>query len=143
MLDTVARDLRFAWRSLRRTPVVTIVAVLSIAIGVAAATAVFSVVDAALFRPPPLDEPDRLAILLITRQEPNAPVTMQRWSWPRSRLLRARARSFERVASFSSSVLAMTDDTPEPVTAEVVSSDYLPLLRVQPIEGRTFVAEED
>ena len=80
------RDIRFAWRNLRRTPVVTAVAVLSIALGIAATTSMFSVVDAALFRPPPLSEPDRLAILLITRQEPGAPLAMQRWSWPRSRL---------------------------------------------------------
>ena len=143
MLGSFLRDTRFAWRNLRRTPVVTAVAVLSIALGIAATTSVFSVVDAALFRPPPLSEPDRLAILLVTRQEPGAPLTMQRWSWPRSRLLRERNRSFERVASFSSSVLALTDDVPEPVTAEVVSSDYWPLLRIQPIDGRVFTPDED
>jgi hypothetical protein len=87
MLDTLLRDIRFAWRNLGRTPVVSAVAVLSIALGIAATTSVFSVVDAALFRPPPLSEPDRLAILLVTRQEPGAPLAMQRWSWPRSRLL--------------------------------------------------------
>ena len=143
MLETLLRDVRFAWRSLRRTPVLTAVAVLSIALGIAATTSVFSVVDAALFRPPPLSEPDRLAILLITRAEPNAPLAMERWSWPRSRLLRQTAQSFDRIASFSPSVLALTDDVPEPVNAEVVSSDYWPVVRVQPSEGRAFTADED
>ena len=143
MLETLLRDTRFAWRSLRRTPVLTAVAVLSIALGIAATTSVFSVVDAALFRPPPLSEPDRLAILVMTRQDPNAPASMERWSWPRSRLLRQRARSFERIASFSPSVLALTDDVPEPVNAEVVSADYWPVVRVQPSEGRAFTSDED
>ena len=143
MPDTLLRDIRFAWRNLRRTPVLTAVAVLSIALGIAATTSVFSVVDAALFRPPPLSEPDRLAILLITRQAPGEPLVMQRWSWPRTRILRERNRSFERVASFSSSVQALTDDIPEPVTAEFVSSDYWPLFRVQPLAGRVFAPDED
>src|SRR4051794_18662785 len=103
MLDGLLRDTRFAWRNLRRTPVLTVVAVLSIALGIAATTSVFSVVDAALFRPPPLSEPDRLAIVLISRQEANAPAALERWSWPRSRLLRQTVRSFDRVASFSPS----------------------------------------
>jgi putative ABC transport system permease protein len=137
------RDVRVAWRGLRRTPVLTAVAVLSIALGIAATTAVFSVVDAALFRPPPLSEANRLAILLATSQESGGPVSTQRWSWPRSRFVRQRARSFERVASFSASVLALTDGTPEPVTAEIVSSEYLPLLRVHLVEGRGFAQGED
>jgi hypothetical protein len=51
--------------------------------------------------------------------------------------------SFEHVASFSQSVLALTSDEPEPVNAEVVSSSYLPLLRVQPIAGRAFTSADD
>jgi predicted permease len=141
-MDTLHRDFRFAWRSLRRTPVVTLVAVLSIALGIAATTSVFSVVDAALFRPPPLKDADRLAILLNTEDRPGAPTNFARWSWPNSRVLRERTRTFERVASFSQSVLALTDETPEPVTAEIVSSDYLPLLRVQPAVGRAFTSDE-
>src|SRR5690349_12357321 len=139
-MGTLGRDLRFAWRSLRRTPVVTVVAIVSIALGIAATTSVFSVVDAALFRPPPLDQSDRLAVLLMTSEEPGAPARLMRWSWPRTRALRERVRSFERVASFSQSVLALTDDVPEPVTSEVVSSDYWPLLHVQPMTGRAFSA---
>src|SRR5262249_20932226 len=52
-------------------------------------------------------------------------------------------KSFERVASFSQSVLALTDGVPEPVNSEVVSSDYWPLLRVQPNSGRGFTLDED
>jgi putative ABC transport system permease protein len=141
-MNALGRDFRFAWRSLRRTPVVTLVAVLSIALGIAATTSVFSVIDAALFRPPPLKDAERLAILLNTEDRPGAPTSFARWSWPNSRIVRERARSFERVASFSQSVLALTDENPEPVTAEIVSSDYWPLLRVQPTLGRVFTSDE-
>src|SRR5689334_21327645 len=68
-VESFVRDLRFARRNLMRTPVLALVAVLSIALGIAATTAVFSVVDAALFRPPPLNAADRLAILLETEDE--------------------------------------------------------------------------
>ena len=93
MLEMLRRDIVFAWRNLRRTPVLAAVAVLSIALGIAATTSVFSVVDAALFRPPPLDAAERLAIVLSTREESWKPVSMQRWSWPRS-FSRSRRRSF-------------------------------------------------
>jgi putative ABC transport system permease protein len=141
-MESVIRDIRFARRNLARTPVLTIVAILSIALGIAATTSVFSVVDAALFRPPPLKEADRLTILLTTDDEPGAPRSYGRWSWPKTRLLHDRVRSFERVASFSTSVLALTDDVPEPVNAEIVSSDYWPLLREVPTAGRTFGIDE-
>src|SRR5678815_2016944 len=113
MLDTIVRDLRFARRSLRRTPVLTAAAVLSIAVGIAATTSVFSIVDAALFRPPPLDHPEQLAAVFITRQHPNEPPGRERWSWPRYRVLAQLTTSFEHVASFSQSVLALTSDEPE------------------------------
>jgi hypothetical protein len=74
MLDTVVRDLRFrptefAWR----TPVLTAAAVLSIAVGIAATTSVFSIVDAALFRPPPLRSPGPSGRLLPRHNIPNKP----------------------------------------------------------------------
>jgi putative ABC transport system permease protein len=146
MLDTLIRDVRFARRSLMRAGPLSIAAVLSIALGVSAATSVFSVVDAALFRPPPFPSVDRLAMLFVTRQHPNAPITRERWSWPRSRLLRERATSsFSQIASFSPAVLAITgaESDPEPANAEVVSSSYWSTLEVSPMLGRSFTADED
>ena len=146
MLDTLIRDVRFARRSLMRAGPLSIAAVLSIALGVSAATSVFSVVDAALFRPPPFPSADRLAMLFVTRQHPNAPITRERWSWPRSRLLRERATSsFSQIASFSPAVLAITgaESDPEPANAEVVSSSYWSTLEVSPMLGRSFTADED
>src|SRR5881394_2384948 len=145
MLETLIRDVRFAWRSLTRARVLSAAAVLSIALGIAATTSVFSIVDAALFRLPPLPEADRLVMLFITRQQPSSPISRERWSWPRSRLLRERATSFRHVASFSLSVLALTSaqNEPEPVNVEVVSSSYWPTLEIQPVVGRAFTENED
>jgi putative ABC transport system permease protein len=142
MLSSIARDLRFARRSLLRTPAITAGAVLSIALGVAATTAVFGIVDAALFRPLPFHDADRLAVLFITRADPGASPARERWSWPRSRLVRE-AKSFDRVASFSATVLALTGDEPEPVNGEFISSSYWSTLRVAPFLGRAFVESEE
>jgi putative ABC transport system permease protein len=145
MLDALTRDARFARRSLVRSPVLSVAAVLSIALGVSATTSVFSVVDAALFRPPPLPAADRLAMIYVTRHRPNAPLGRERWSWARSRMLRERATSFSEIASFSVAVLAVTSaaSEPEPVTAELVSSSYWSTLRIPPIAGRPFTPDED
>ncbi len=145
MFDSIRRDIRFARRSLLRTPVLTAAAILSIGLGIGATTSVFSIVDAALFRPPPLNQPDRLMMLYITHQEPNAPIARERWSWPRFRILRDRSKSFDEVASFSTPVLAITspESEPEPVNVEVVSSSYWATLRIAPSIGRAFTADED
>ena len=145
MLDALLRDARYGGRGLLRTPVISVAAILSIALGVAATTSVFSIIDAALFRPPPFPSAARLAILYITRQHPNAAIERERWSWPRSRLLREETKSFSDIASFSISVLALTssDGDPEPVNAELVSSAYWRTLQIAPVIGRPFAADED
>jgi predicted permease len=143
MIDTMLRDIRFGARSLRRTPVLAGAALLSIALGIAATTAVFGIVDAALFRPPPLDHAEELAALYITRQAPHGPVERERWSWRRAQLLRQLSTSFENVATFTYSVLAITGDEPEPVNVEIVSHEYFPTLRVAPLFGHPFEAAED
>jgi putative ABC transport system permease protein len=144
VFDTLVRDLRFARRSLARTPLVTGAAIGSIALGIAASTGVFAVVDAALLRPPPFVESERLGIALITRQRPGEASLGrgERWSWSRARLLR-RARSFESVATFTVAPVTLTGDQPVPASAELVSSSYWSTLRVRPIRGRAFEAHVD
>jgi predicted permease len=142
-LHDLRMDARRGWRSLRRSPIVTAAAVISIGLGAAAATTVFSIVDAALFRPPPFDRARELAILYMRRSQANGSLVNVRWSWPRFRELEATQRSFERVASFTSSTAAFTDGNAEPVEGEFVSSSYLPLLGVRPVVGRAFDASSD
>jgi predicted permease len=129
------------------TPV-GVVVIATIAIATAACTIVASLVDAALFRPPPFRDANRLAVLYITHESRTGGVQRQRWSYRRFLLLRdaVRPRLFSDVASFTrASTLTLTGDgaaEPEPVEAEVVSTDYFRTLAIRPLLGRSFSAED-
>lgn len=138
------RDLRVAWRAVRRMRFVALAAILSLALGIAATTTMFSVVDAALRRPVPFADPDELAIVFTTKLTPRDGLQRLRWSFPRIAELRNSVHSFESLASYSLSIgMAMTDHGfAEQIEGEVVSPDYFPMLRITPIAGRTFAPEE-
>ena len=90
------------FRSLLRSPALALGVAATLAVGVAALSVTFGIVNAALFREPPFERADRLAALYIVRNpigEP--PQQRQRWSFPRYELLRDTQRSFESVASYS------------------------------------------
>lgn len=95
ILRDVPLDVRRAVRSLRRSPIVTTAAIISIGLGAAAATTVFSIVDAALFRPPPFERAADLAVLFMTRARPAESPVKERWSWPRFRALAATQQSWK------------------------------------------------
>ena len=142
MFDTLRRDLRFARRTLVRAPIFSGAAIASIALGIAATTAVFAVVDAALLRPPPFERADRLGVALITRQRPNEAVRRERWSWIRAQLLR-RAHSFADIATFTIAPVTLGGDLPAPANAELVSASYWSTLDVVPIRGHAFETSDD
>ncbi len=143
-LADLMRDLRYAVRSLRRTPTFTVVAVGTLGFGIAAAATVFSLVDAALFRPPPFAGADRLMVLNFTQQPPTGGMWRMRWSWPRLRLLMDEARSFEAIASSSNVVVTLTGhDEPEPLTVEIVSSRYFEVMGTTLVRGRGFSPADD
>ena len=106
-MNEMTRDIRSAWRSLWRSPALTIASIASLTVAVAATTTVFSLVDAAIFRPPPFQGADRLGILFVTRSSPDG-FERQRWSWPRFQLLNRSVRSFETTASFSTMTVTVT-----------------------------------
>ena len=124
------RDIRYALRSLLRAPAFTIVAVLTLALGIGATTAIFSVVNAVLLRPLPYSEPDRLVTT--------------RGSLADLRDLAASNHSFEDIAFWASNLynLRINADTVQ-VRAGQVTRNLLPLLRVQPLLGRNFTVEDD
>ena len=128
-----------------RTPLGAAV-VTTVALATAACTAVCAIVDAALFRPPPFREADRLAVVYMSRQSPTGGVERQRWSFRRFQLLRRAVQPwlFSEVASVTrASALTLTGDgEPEPIEAEVVSPSYFRTLGVQPVLGAGFSIDE-
>ena len=137
-------DVLWALRSLRRTPMFAAAAVATLALGIAASTTVFSLVNAALLRQPPFRDAERLAILNMTQHTPADGVMRVRWSWPRFRLLSRTVQSFEAVASSSNNVLTLTGAAdPEPLPVEVVSSRYLHVMGASLILGPGFGETDD
>jgi putative ABC transport system permease protein len=150
-MDTLLLDLRSAARGLLRSRGVALLSIVTLAVGIGATTAMFSVVHAALLRPPPFDEPGRLLILFNTQLTPRDGLQRLRWSWRNVTALQAAATSFEAVASFTGPVVAISNVDPrsgealppEQTDGEIVSSAYLRALRVTPIAGRGFGPEDD
>lgn len=134
-------DLRWALRGLVRRPGFTVVAVLSLALGIGANATVFSVANAVLLRPLPVRDPARLVALhTIT---PDIPVHLQ-ISWQNFRDLRERARTLTGlIATGPATVSLAGDGPPEQVFGQMVTGDYFDVLGVQPALGRGFLPEED
>ena len=139
--DTLEQDVRFALRSFRRSPGFTAVAVLTLAVGIGANTAIFSAVDAMLLRPLPFKEPERLMTVNMTvpaqGDRPawdNAP-----WSYPKYVVFRDAQTLFERVGMWldmQATVRVGTDA--ERTGIEIVDGEYLPTLGIAPVIGRNF-----
>jgi putative ABC transport system permease protein len=140
MMDVVRHDLRYALRSLRQRPGFTALIVLTLALGIGATSAIFSVVSGVLLRPLPYDRPDDVMVI-HTRLEGNPRGEL---SLPEYWDLREQAKSFTPIAAFSDGSLTLTGSgTPERLQAGFVTADVLPLLGVSPARGRGFAAEED
>ncbi len=118
--------------------------VLTLALGVAALTITFGVVNAALLRQPPFHDAGRVVMLYLQRNPEGEPPRRERWSFARFELLRASQRSFEQVASYSPASLTLSGNADaELVQGERVSASYFQLLRVVPVRGRLFNDAED
>jgi predicted permease len=141
-LETLLQDVRYAVRTLRRSPGFSLVAVFALAVGIGGNTAIFSMLDAARTRALPYHDPAQLVELWGNVQR--ARVERRGTSYPDFRDWRARSRSFEEMAAFSDALLTLTTgDEPERLGAEFVSASYFPLLGVSATRGRTFQADED
>lgn len=138
-MDTLWQDLRYALRVLRKNPGFTIVAVATLATGIGANTAIFSVVNAVLLRPLPFRDPDSLC--LITERMPTIPVVGP--SWLNFQDLRDRSRSFDLAPARNTTVTLTGEGDPERLPAQQASSTLFPLLGVKALRGHTFTAAED
>ena len=138
-------ELRYAVRSLTRMRAVGVVAIATLALGIGSATTMFSAAYAALLRPLPFAEPDRLVLISTARTTPNEGRVLSRWSRPLIETLAQSVRSYESLASYTPTLVAIggAGGDPEQIDGEVVSPEYFPLLRASTAAGRTFTPAED
>ncbi len=143
--DVAMQDARFALRSFRRTPAFTAVAVLTLAIGIGANTAIFSAVDALLLRPLPFAEPERLMQVSLTVPGHGEQPAMDDmvWSYPKAKVFRDAQKVFGSVTVYTDYQFTIRDGGAEREDGEFVDSRYLTTLGIQPVLGRNFTADED
>jgi predicted permease len=142
VLDSLVGDVRYGIRTLLRSPGFTVVAVVSLALGIGANTTIFSVANAALFRPLPFDDPDRLVVIY----EQNTKRESQR-SLPLSTLIewQEQARSFEQIEGivWSAEMQTLSGDGPaERVRMQFLTPGAFSLLGVKPARGRMLTPED-
>src|SRR5579864_2270918 len=140
-LESVLADIRYALRALRRQPTFVAVAVLSLALAIGANSAIFSLADALLLRPLPVEKP--AALFDVTSTTPDNP--LEGMSFPDYRDLRDKSRSLSALAAYRLTSLAVAAN-PEAAAqmrfANLVSDNYFSVAGVMPSAGRAFLPEE-
>jgi putative ABC transport system permease protein len=150
VIENALRDLRIAARALRKNPLFTAVAVATLALGIGANAAIFSLINAVMLRPLPFPQPDRIVMLWevpskrlqaaaagpVAGQNPVSPINFMEW--------RERAHSFEAMAAIAPFPMGLSGyGQPREVDALQVSADFFRVLGVAPLMGRVFTAAED
>lgn len=135
-MGALLNDLRYGFRMLRKRPVFTLVVVLTLALGIGANTAIFSVVNAVLLRPLPYKEPAQIVTVLHEGWKPVAPANFFDW--------RAQSHSFDSMAAAQVWNPNLTGgDRPETLHALQMTAEMFSLLGMTPSRGRTFSVGED
>jgi len=135
----ILKDIRYGIRSLVRNPAFTLIAIITLSLGIGANTAIFSVVNAVLLRPLPFADAEHIMWLWDTLpQLPTAPTSLPEFlDW------KEQNRSFEHLAAFQSgNMFVDAGDGTEDVPVGIVTPEMFSLFRVNPIIGRTFTKEE-
>lgn len=141
-LDELTQDLRYALRGLRRNPGFSIAVVATLALGIGANSAMFSVVDSLLLRPAPFADPSRLVLVQAARPTQHEPELLL--SYPNFLDLRARAKTFSAISiwTIGETTVGGTSE-PEQVQYALTSANLFDLLGVRVIRGRAFRADEE
>jgi predicted permease len=140
LIDSLLKDLKHAFRMLRQSPGFTFAAIAALALGIGANTAIFSVVNAVLFRPLPYPEPERLmlfeAVAPQGRNTGGSPAKFEFW--------RRQTATVEDVAAYNTSFMNYTGGAvPEQLKSAQVSADFFRLFGARMLQGRTFTEQED
>jgi putative ABC transport system permease protein len=141
-METLLKDIRYGIRGLLKRPGFTVIALITLALGIGANTAIFSVVNAVLLRPLPFQKPEELVIVwedaTFAGFPHNTPAPANYVDW------KTQNQSFvDMAASHEDSFNLTGDGEPERVSAYSVTANFFPLLGVQPLLGRSFLQEED
>lgn len=141
-LETTVQDIRYARRQFRKNTVFTAVAIATLALGIGANTAMFTIVDGVLLRPLPYHDPDRLVSLSEARQQE----AIATFSYPNFQDLQHQSQSFESMAAWqaldqSASVTAPGE--PEVIKTRHVSAGFVSTLGIRMTQGRDFLPDED
>jgi putative ABC transport system permease protein len=140
-MDTLLQDVRYAVRTLRKSPGFTLLAVLCLALGIGVNATLFSVVDAAILRPFPFHEPDRL--VMIKEARPKSGIERTDPSWRFIGEVRTQAASFEQLGAFDWRSLTLADgDEPIRLQSSAVTTNLFPMLGIAPVLGRSFSADD-
>src|SRR5882724_11998713 len=141
-MDTALQDLLYGLRMLRRRPGFAVVAILTLALGIGANSAIFSVVNAVLLRPLPYKNADQLVMLWSRFYRQGAEKVSV--SAPEFTDFKQRSKNFDHIAAYFSQGFNLTGvDEPERLQGTFVSTDMFATLGVSPIQGRDFLSDED
>ena len=141
MLENLASDIRFALRWLRRSPGFSAVAILSLALGIGFNSAVFTIVDSVLFRPKPIDQPNRVVDVYTTSPDGDTYATS---SYPDYLDLRAQNHVFTDLVGYNPLIAAVsTGDRSRMMIGEVVSGSFFQTLGIRPHIGRVLTPDDD
>lgn len=132
-------DVRYAFRGLARNLGFTIVAVLTLGIGIGANTSIYSAVDALLLRSLPYSEPDRLVDIVQTSPDEG----VAEWSYPKFEAYRNAERSLSKIAAYTTAQRNITDVEPERISVEEVSGEYLSTIGVRLALGTDYPSDTD
>jgi predicted permease len=140
-LETLLQDIRFGARMLAKSPTLTAVVVITLALGIGANTAIFSMVNGFLLRPLPVPEPEQITALAI--QQKDAPVGSSGFSYPEFVDFRKQADGFSDLfADVLTTIDLRTDDRSEQCFANYVSGNFFSALRIRPALGRFILPGE-
>ena len=141
MLETFLQDVRYALRMLRKNPGFTSIVILTLALGIGANTAIFSVVYAVLLKPLPYANAGQLVNVFETRLQDG--IQKSGWSYESFKELREQNTVFSEVAGFAQHQLTLTGSgEPSVVTTSVVTPEFFTVFGAKPLAGRTFSPED-
>lgn len=141
-IESVLQDMRYGARGLRNSPAFTAIALLTLALGIGATTAIFSIVYAVLLRPLPYKDSQR--IVNISTVSSMFPEFTLGQAIPNLNDIKARAKSFENIATYQLESFTLTGTgEPEQINGAGVSPNFLDIFNVHPVLGRAFVASDE